>query len=221
MSGNVTLVVLRARGYPRVYIMKMKALGLALLLALSVAAAPEPADADGRRGDGRRHSFRGFRGRDHHHQHHHRRALPHRPFFHGFSSPSVIVTSPLVVTPAPVYAPPPLYAPPVYYAPPAYAPPIPRVVEFPTGRYELRGDGVTSPYVWVWVPNPPAAPPLPPAPAAPPGEVPDAGAARRAPGRPAVTYRWTDENGVTTWTDSLEKVPARFRAEAGQSALTR
>jgi len=203
----------------------MKTLDLALLLALCAAGAPEPADADGRRGDGRGHSFRGFLGREHHHHHrhhHHPRALPHRPFFPGFSSPSVIVSSPVVVTPAPVYTPPPLYAPPVYYAPPpAYPPSMPRVVEFPTGRYELRGDGVTSPYGWVWVPNPPAAPPPPPAPAAPPAEAPGAGASRRAPAQPAVIYRWTDEDGVTTWTDSLEKVPARFRAEAGQPALTR
>jgi hypothetical protein len=33
-----------------------------------------------------------------------------------------------------------------------------------------------------------------------------------------VAYRWTDDNGVTTWTDSLEKVPERFRAQAARSA---
>jgi hypothetical protein len=27
-------------------------------------------------------------------------------------------------------------------------------------------------------------------------------------------YRWTDERGVTTWTDDLEKVPERHRAQA-------
>ncbi|HEU4366895.1 MAG TPA: hypothetical protein VFV05_01555 [Methylomirabilota bacterium] len=207
----------------------MKALGLAILLALSAAVAAPPADADSRRGDGRGHSFRSFRGRDHqlHHHHqrhpHHRGASPHRPFFPGFTSPSVVVTSPLVVAPAPVYISPAPYAPPVAYAPPpAYASPLPPVVEFSTGRYELRGDGVTSPYVWVWVPNPPAAPPAPPAPAAPPAEAPDSGGTgQAAPGRPVVIYRWTDEDGVTTWTDSLEKVPARFRAETRRSALTR
>ena len=58
------------------------------------------------------------------------------------------------------------YAPPVGYAPnsggaisvapsPAPAPPGPSIVEFSTGRYELRGDGLTAPYTWVWVPNPP------------------------------------------------------------------
>src|SRR5262245_54763197 len=32
-------------------------------------------------------------------------------------------------------------------------------VEYPDGRYELRGDGVGTPYHWVWVPK--AAPPAP------------------------------------------------------------
>jgi len=44
-----------------------------------------------------------------------------------------------------------------------------RVVSYPEGRYELRGDGtVTSPYYWVWipagtvsVPNPPPLPRIP------------------------------------------------------------
>ena len=34
---------------------------------------------------------------------------------------------------------------------------------------------------------------------------------------PPALYRWTDDRGVTTWTDSLEKVPARFRASAAQT----
>lgn len=49
------------------------------------------------------------------------------------------------------------------------------VVQYATGRWELRGDGVTVPYYWVWIPAavvvapppPPVAPPPPP-PAAPP-----------------------------------------------------
>jgi len=44
-----------------------------------------------------------------------------------------------------------------------------RVVTYPEGRYELRGDGtVNSPYYWVWipagatsVPNPPPLPRVP------------------------------------------------------------
>ncbi len=40
-----------------------------------------------------------------------------------------------------------------------------RVVTYPEGRYELRGDGsTTSPYFWVWIPTgatTPNPPPLP------------------------------------------------------------
>lgn len=40
-----------------------------------------------------------------------------------------------------------------------------RVVTYPEGRYELRGDGsAASPYFWVWIPTgaaPPNPPPLP------------------------------------------------------------
>ena len=40
-----------------------------------------------------------------------------------------------------------------------------RIVTYPEGRYELRGDGTSlSPYYWVWVPagaTPPNPPPLP------------------------------------------------------------
>ena len=73
----------------------------------------------------------------------------------------------VVVAPPPVsYAPPPTY----YAAPPAYgnqgyiasAPAQPRVVQYPHGRYVLRGDGITSAYQWVWIPNPRSAPPPPP-----------------------------------------------------------
>lgn len=45
------------------------------------------------------------------------------------------------------------------------AAPNDRVVTYPEGRYELRGDGTTSsPYYWVWIPNgsnPVNAPPPP------------------------------------------------------------
>jgi hypothetical protein len=40
-----------------------------------------------------------------------------------------------------------------------------RVVTYPEGRYELRGEGTPqSPYVWLWIPTgstPPNPPPLP------------------------------------------------------------
>ena len=97
------------------------------------------------------------------------------------------ILSPLVYQP-PVYAyPPPVIQRPVVaqqpvYAAPAYAPPPPvyasrtvapppppashsNTVQYPHGRYELRGDGVRTAYQWVWIPN---APPPPPPPAAPP-----------------------------------------------------
>ena len=84
---------------------------------------------------------------------------------------------------APVYSPPVMYSPPVVYSPPTVytvpsqvvvvrpaPPPFPTVVQYPHGRYELRGDGVTTAYLWVWIPNPPPPPPVAPPPpgAAPP-----------------------------------------------------
>jgi len=40
---------------------------------------------------------------------------------------------------------------------------VDRVVAYPEGRYELRGDGtVTSPFYWVWVPAGAASVPNPP-----------------------------------------------------------
>jgi hypothetical protein len=114
------------------------------------------------------------------------------------------------------------YAPPAYDAPPAsYGPdmggaislapppqPTPTVVEFPTGRYELRGDGMATPYTWVWIPNPPVAPP----PSAPgPGDPP--------PSSHRQLYRWTDEAGAAHWTDRWDAVPQAYRAEAQQPRL--
>jgi hypothetical protein len=113
-------------------------------------------------------------------------------------SPSVYV-SPTVVVPGPVAA-----------APPA-VPPMPRVVEHPTGRYELRGDGTATPYEWVWVPNPPPAPP--PAVAPPPSGEPPAGSSGRG-----ETYRWTDAEGTTFLTNRLERVPEAFRPRGRERA---
>jgi len=78
--------------------------------------------------------------------------------------------------PPPAYYPPPYYYPPAYGPPPGYSPPVgyappaatvsvtptqpaQNVVQFATGRYELRGNGMSTPYRWVWIPNPPTAPP--------------------------------------------------------------
>jgi hypothetical protein len=147
-------------------------------------------------------------------------------------SPAVIYAPPpgsydVVVAPAPrtrdespvAYLPPVAYAsaPPASYAsslayPPQAAsyppyggvmapPPVPTVVEFSTGRYVLQGDGMTTPYMWAWIPNPPTAPPLDDD-----DDPSDSG--------PRQLYRWTDEGGVAYWTDRLESVPERYRAEA-------
>ncbi len=40
--------------------------------------------------------------------------------------------------------------------------PTATVVRYPNGRYELRGDGASVPYYWVWVPYQLAAAPPPP-----------------------------------------------------------
>ena len=201
----------------------MRTLATALGIVLWLASTAVPATAGGRFGHGR-DGFHGSRHTGRHHHHGHHGALRAPFFFPLVAGPSVVVTSPLVVAPAPVYvAPPVAYGPQAPYAyggSAAYAapPPMPRVVEFPTGRYELRGDGVYTPYAWVWVPNPPVAPPPPPPPTAPPSP-PASGSGppgTRTATVTAVLYRWTDEQGVTTWTDSLEKVPRRYREQTGR-----
>jgi hypothetical protein len=42
-----------------------------------------------------------------------------------------------------------------------------RVVNYPSGRYELYGDGAATPYYWVWVPAGATLPAPPPPPAIP------------------------------------------------------
>jgi hypothetical protein len=172
--------------------------------------------------------FPGHHGRRHGHHHHGHRHFARPFASSAFlGAPYVVYAPPLGLYGAPsypdppAYAPPPVYAPaPVVYAPPpaydppaAYvpaattapsipapppAPPAPSVVEYPTGRYELRGDGLAVPYAWVWIPNPPPGPPP--------------GAGSPAGDRPArQLYRWTDEEGTEHWTDRREAVPARYR----------
>ena len=117
--------------------------------------------------------------------------------------------------PTPAYS----YAPSYSYTPSssvAVTPPMPSVIEHPTGRYELRGDGATTPYRWVWIPNPPstppaASPPAPPAVAAPP--------APAEPARRTTLYRWTDREGVVHLTDNISSVPPEHRAKAQLPSL--
>lgn len=146
----------------------------------------------------------------------------HRPFFRPFAP---FVSFGIIGFPLVVYAPPPVYydAPPAYYGSSTYyppstggtmavapsPPPMPGVIQYPTGRYELRGDGVTTPYVWVWIPNPPPAPPPPPLsePLTPPGWAPG-----EPPGAPqSHLYHWTDDEGAVHWTNSWEAVPEQYR----------
>jgi hypothetical protein len=161
--------------------------------------------------------------------------FPRRPFFpFGVAAAAPIVYASPWYYPPPVYYPPPAYYPPAYYdspsytapvsyAPPPSAPPVAaaqptsNVVQFATGRYELRGDGVSTPYTWVWIPNPPTAPP-PAAPTAPPTETPPAtgpSSSKRPPAtRTGQLYRWTDAEGVVYWTDRLDAVPEQYRSRA-------
>jgi hypothetical protein len=162
----------------------------------------------------------------------------HHPFFHGFAfggiaSPVIVYASPPVLYGLPASVDPPaVYSPPVYPAAPVYdpsvartvsisppPPPMPNVVEYPTGRYELRGDGMTTSYTWVWVPNPPPAPPPESASVGPasPGPSTSGGS---APAHHSQLFRWTDAQGVEYWTDRWETVPEQYRAKARQPRLS-
>ena len=159
---------------------------------------------------------------------------PH-PFPHRLVSPIVVYAPAPVLYAQPTYADAPAYGPPgpyglpvasdlpaVYDRPaPAPAPvivaiapppsPTPSVIEYPTGRYELRGDGVTEAYRWVWISNPPPGPPEPPAgaPLLPGPSAPDS----QSPARHGQLYHWTDPQGVEHWTDRWETVPDPYRVK--------
>ena len=207
---GVTVGVLEAfEGSMRGHVVRM-------LVALAAVTLPVPAWADARdypgrlgNGAGLRHSGRADFAR-HHHGHHHRRGpvyvvpgtvLVGPSAAYAAPPPPVYPTPTMVYAPTMIYAPPAAYTPPpTSYAPPPppapTAPPQPQVVEFDTGRYELRGDGVREPYTWVWLPKPPSAPP----------------GIASAPRARTTVYRWTDESGVVTLTDDPRKVPPQFRA---------
>src|SRR5256712_13523734 len=165
--------------------------------------------------------------------------FPHQ-FFPSFGT-GVIVSSPFFPVSSPFFptvasAPPAIESSPpgVYAQPPPsvsvapsplptpYPLPTPTVIEYPTGWYQLRGDGVTTPYAWVWIPKPPPAPPSeapPTVPPAPPSTAP--GGPRTVPpvqSRSSESsgklYRWTDEQGVAHLTDRLNSIPERYRSEA-------
>jgi hypothetical protein len=166
--------------------------------------------------------------------------FPHRPFVRPFFpfGVGVVAAAPYYPYYPPDYYPPyyqpSYYDPPVSYsAPAAYygaqpsgtvavapappqSPPAPTVVEFATGRYELRGDGVNTPYTWVWIPNAPTAPPA--APSAPPVD-PSSGSSQ-APPRAGRLYRWTDAQGVIYWTDRLDAVPEQYRSRVKSASAS-
>lgn len=194
------------KGYPHRMTPAGIVIAVGLIVGVVAAAMPSPAVAqqqrqqhrDRRGSDGSRHDDRpGLR-----HRHH-----PPRPFVTFYAPPSVVYYT--YYTPPPVYYVPPVVyqAPPVYYPVPA----MPRVIEYPTGRYELHGDGVATPYEWAWIPNPPSAPPPP---VEPPSVAPESPPAPAPPSGSREAFRWTDEHGVTTWTDRLDNVPERYRAQA-------
>ncbi len=85
-------------------------------------------------------------------------------------APAYSMPPPAYSAPAPAYsAPPPAYSAPTAYVRQTYAAPAPaqpRVIQYPGGRYELRGDGIATAYEWVWIPNPTNLPSPPGAPSA-------------------------------------------------------
>jgi len=159
---------------------------------------------------------------------HHKFFRPFFPFGIVAAAPSIVYAAPYYYPP-PVYYPPPYYDPPVYSAPVTYSPPVsyapapnstvsvaptPNVVQFSTGRYELRGDGMSTPYTWVWIPNPPTSPPVP---ARDPGTNEPNRGSGRVPPRAGQLYRWTDAQGVIYWTDRLDAVPEQYRSKVKTS----
>jgi len=113
---------------------------------------------------------------------------------------------------------------------------IPREACYVTGCYRLQGDGVSVPFQWVWVPAPPPPPAVIPYPSgryelrgpsrwewvpnpssssssAAPSLVPASSRVETSPASaPSLgLFRWTDDQGVTHWTQGLDAVPERYR----------
>ena len=91
------------------------------------------------------------------------------------------------------------------------APPTQSVLQYPNGRYELRGDGLTAPYTWIWIPNapppPPAAPPVAPS------------VTTRQSSASEDFYSFVDDQGVLHWTDRWDSIPEKYRSKAKRLPL--
>jgi hypothetical protein len=208
----------------------VKRMSIAWVVGLAIAATLAPGVALAQRGGMGAHSG----------SHHHvgpgsgaSRSFVHHPF--GARSPIIVYAPPFWYDdtagpyyppyyPTTGYDPSSAYAPTTAYSPTpggtislGSPPPMPSVIEYPTGRFELRGDGITVPYRWVWVPKPPSAPPpappsgAPTAPSAPPA------ARDQEPAGRSTVYRWTDAQGVLHLTDRLDQVPDKYRAQANRT----
>jgi len=179
--------------------------GILALTILVTAAAPVQAAAARGAGRGLTPMPPVAHPSSHHPSHHH--SFNRRPFipYWGMSTYAPAESYGPYVT----YVPVPLYESPAMYGQPADRtislesgpPPMPSVVPFPNGRYVLTGDGVTAPYKWVWIPNPPTAPPATPQSAEP------------AASPRARLYRWVDDQGVLHFTQGRDSVPERYRAQ--------
>ncbi|HXJ82264.1 MAG TPA: DUF4124 domain-containing protein [Candidatus Methylomirabilis sp.] len=147
------------------------------------------------------------------------RPFPHRPFAPSVVGVPVYVPYPVPPDPGEAFQQPAAYDPGVFYPTTAdttlVSPPPapPSVIDYPTGRFELRGDGAATPYTWVWIPKPPPAPP-----AASPA--PSVSAARPGPSAASdEIYRFTDDQGVVHWTDQWDSIPDRYRRQAKRLPL--
>ena len=129
----------------------------------------------------------------------------------GYAQAPVVYTYYVPYEPEPVYVPVPAYGPSEDGKMDLGLPPMPSVVPYPGGRYVLMGDGVSTPYRWVWIPDPPSAPPaeFQEKSSAPP-------ATKRAEpiaSRGSALYRWEDDQGVVHFTQGWDAVPERYRAQ--------
>ena len=85
----------------------------------------------------------------------------YRPYYYSYYYvPPVYVVPPSYSSAPSGYGATPGYGAPGGYYDMAPAPQIEREVIFAEGRYVLLGDGESVPFRWVWVPNPPTAPPF-------------------------------------------------------------